>query len=126
MGVPLHTHKLDLGQISQLVQWLDDEHRKDKVLLTELQKRLEDQKHLIIGQGRRIELLETRLKDTQESLVRFERVDAAIEGLVRQVRRFEEIDVRLNLLQTSLARYEQIDVSIQQVRGEAAALLPKF
>ena len=126
MGAPLHTQKLDLSQISQLLQWLDDEHRKDKVLLIELQKRLEDQKHLIIGQSRRIESLEIRLKDTQESLVRFDRLDAAIEGLVRQVRRFEEIDVRLNLLQTSLARFDQLDASIQQMRGEAAGLLPKF
>ena len=109
-----------------MLRWLDDEHRKDKTQLAELQKRIDEQKELIINQGRRTEALEIRLKETQESLVRFERVDAAIDTLVKQVRRFEEIDIRLNTLQTSLSRFDQIDASIQQMRGEAGTLLPNF
>ncbi len=127
MSAPVNLQqKLDLGQAIQMLRWLDDEHRKDKVQLSELQKRLDEQKDLAVSQGRRIEELETRLKDTQESLVRFVRIDAAIEGLVKQVRRFEEIDIRLNALQTSLSRFDQIDAAMQQTRGEAAALLAKF
>ncbi len=126
MGVPLNPRQPDLSTAVQMLRWLDDEHRKDKALMAELQQRLDEQKDFIVGQGRRIESLEIRLKETQESLVRFERIDTAIDGLVRQVRRFEDVDIRINALQTSLTRFDQIDASVQQIRGEAAGLLPKF
>lgn len=117
---------MDLSQATQMLRWLDDEHRKDKSQIAELHKKLDEQKELIVNQSQRIEALERRLAETQESLVRFDRMDASIDGLVRQVRRFEEIEARIASIQTSLYRFDQIETSLQQLRGEAGALLPKF
>ena len=56
---------LELTQATQMLRWLDDEHRKDKQVLTEMQKRIETQNELIISLGRRITDLEGRLTGTQ-------------------------------------------------------------
>ncbi len=92
MNSPRNDDKLDLTQAIQMLRWLDDEHRKDKILMAEMQKRIDDQKELIINQGRRLEELEARITQTQSALYKF----------------------------------DQIEVNMQQTRGEASALLPKF
>ena len=41
MGAPLNPRQPDLSTAVQMLRWLDDEHRKDKIAMAEMQKRLD-------------------------------------------------------------------------------------
>ena len=61
---------MDLTQLSQMVTWLDEEHRRDRAEIARLQQRIEAQSADVIEQARRIQELEGRLAQTQGQLVR--------------------------------------------------------
>ena len=118
---------LELSQATQMLRWLDDEHRKDKQSLGELQKRIEAQNEVIINLGRRIVELEGRLTATQSQLPRIDSLEANLDQTRNsQGRRIEELDGRIATALNSLQRFDQIETNMQQVRAEATALLPKF
>lgn len=118
---------LELSQATQMLRWLDDEHRKDKQSLVELQKRIEAQNELIINLGRRIIDLEGRLSATQSQLPRIDTLEANLDQTRNsQGRRIEELDGRIATALNSLQRFDQVETNMQQVRAEASALLPKF
>src|SRR5712692_2773820 len=70
---------MDLSQATQMLRWLDDEHRKNKIVLGELQQQIVAQKELIISQARRLEELEARIAATQASLYRFDQVETNLQ-----------------------------------------------
>src|ERR1700737_4821199 len=110
---------MDLSQVSQVVSWLDEEHRKDKKLIGDLLKRLEDQTALIISQGRRIEDLDARLAAAQSQLPRLDQLEALQQQTrMAQGRRIEELDAHIAALQNGLLRFDQVDANLQQVRNE--------
>jgi len=85
---------MDLNQISQMVTWLDEERRADRVELTRLLQRLERQEHELTGQARRVEELEERLARAQAQMTRFgqieERLEQAKGELALMIRNEEE------------------------------------
>jgi hypothetical protein len=110
-----------------MLRWLDDEHRKDKQSLGELQKRIEAQNELIINFGRRIVELEGRLTATQSQLPRIDTLESNLDQTRNsQGRRIEELDGRITTALKSLQRFDQVEANMQQVRTEASALLPRF
>jgi chromosome segregation ATPase len=118
---------LELSQATQMLRWLDDEHRKDKQSLGEMQKRIEAQNELIINLGRRLVELEGRLTATQSQLPRIDTLESNLDQTRNsQGRRIEELDGRITTALNSLQRFDQVEANMQQVRTEASALLPKF
>lgn len=85
---------MDIAQLAQLVNWLDEEHRRDRAEIARLQQRLEAQSADIIEQARRIQELEGRLAGTQAHLQKFGQIEHAIQNtkleLTGMVERLEE------------------------------------
>ena len=52
---------MDVGQLTQMTTWLDEEHRRDKAELIRLQQRVESQEGELQDQSRVIKDLEGRI-----------------------------------------------------------------
>ena len=72
---------MNLNQATQMLTWLDKEHRRDKVELAKLQQRVESQAAEITEQARRIQELEGRLASTQAKLTKFPQLEQALDQL---------------------------------------------
>ena len=108
---------IDLSQTTQMMRWLDDEHRKDKLLIAELQKRLDEQKELLTNQGRRLEAMEARLTATQTQLPRLDHIETNFQQTrTGQGRQLEELEARIAAAQTQLPRIDQLETNFQQTR----------
>ncbi len=66
---------MDLNQATQMLTWLDEERRQDKVELARLQEQVRSQTVEIAEQAKRIQELEGRLAGTQVHLSRIEKLD---------------------------------------------------
>jgi uncharacterized coiled-coil protein SlyX len=62
---------MDLTQLSQMVAWLDEEHRRDREEIARLDQRLQSMTIENQEQARRIQELEGRLASTQAQLTQF-------------------------------------------------------
>lgn len=115
---------MDLAQIAQMVNWLDEEHRRDRAEIARLQQRLEAQSSDIIEQARRIQELEGRLAATQTHLSRFTQVEQAIQNakveLVGMVERGDEgrVQAQRELERARLSDREMLAREIGEVRRE--------
>ena len=86
---------MDQGQLTQMVTWLDEEHRRDKAEVIRLQQRLESQEGELQDQARIIQDLEGRMANLQSQLLRFGQLDTALEQLKEEVvQMFEQADER--------------------------------
>jgi chromosome segregation ATPase len=118
---------MDLSQVTQMASWLDEERRKDKKLISDLLKRIDDQTALSVNQGRRIEDLDARLAAAQGQLPRLDQIEALqLQTRTAQGRRLEELDAHIAAVQNGLLRFDQVEANMQQVRTEAASLVPRF
>jgi hypothetical protein len=89
---------MDLGQITQMTTWLDEEHRRDKAELIRLQQRLESQEGEQLDQARVIKDLETRLVGVQSQLLKFTQFEKALQQLKDEiVHMFAQSDDRRQL-----------------------------
>ena len=66
---------MDLNQATQMLTWLDEERRQDKVELARLQEQVRSQAVEISEQAKRIQELEGKLAGTQVHLNKIERLD---------------------------------------------------
>ena len=76
---------MDLTQLSQMVAWLDEEHRRDREELAKLDQRLQGMTIENQEQARRIQDLEGRLASTQAQLTRFTQIEQALQQLKSEV-----------------------------------------
>ena len=76
---------MDLGQLSQMATWLDEEHRRDKAELVRLQQRLESQEAELQDQSRLIKDLEGRLASLQGQQLRFSQLETSLKQLKEEV-----------------------------------------
>ncbi|MFQ6014375.1 MAG: hypothetical protein ACE5NP_02895 [Anaerolineae bacterium] len=76
---------MDLGEATQLLTWLDEEHRQDKARLAEMEKVLNEQKRQALGLVKRLEELEERLTHTQAQLTRFAQLEDALKQTKTEV-----------------------------------------
>lgn len=115
---------MDISQLAQMVNWLDEEHRRDRAEIARLQQRVESQTADIIEQARRIQELEARLAATHGQLGRFEQVQNVIENtkqeLATLVDRSEESRVQgqRELERARLSDREMLSREISEVRRE--------
>lgn len=115
---------MDLAQLAQMVNWLDEEHRRDRAEIARLQQRIEAQSADIIEQARRIQELEGRLAATQAHLTRFTQIEQAIQNakteLVGLVERGDEgrVQAQRELERARLSDREMLSREISEVRRE--------
>ena len=76
---------MDLTQLSQMVGWLDEEHRRDREELAKLGQRLQSMTVESQEQARRIQELEGRLASTQAQLTQFAQLQQALQQLKNEV-----------------------------------------
>jgi hypothetical protein len=76
---------MDLTQLSQMVGWLDEEHRRDREELAKLGQRLQSMTVENQEQARRIQELEGRLASTQAQLTQFAQIQQALQQLKNEV-----------------------------------------
>jgi chromosome segregation ATPase len=72
---------LDLNQVTQLLTWLDEEHRKDKASLMALQSQIDTQKTQLTEQARQLQEIQATLLRIEGQLPRLAQQDAAIQGV---------------------------------------------
>lgn len=115
---------MDIAQLAQLVNWLDEEHRRDRAEIARLQQRMEAQSADIIEQARRIQELEGRLAGTQAHLTKFGQIEHALQNtkleLTTLVDRIEEgrMQGQRESERARLADREMLSREISEVRKE--------
>jgi hypothetical protein len=115
---------MDIAQLAQMVNWLDEEHRRDRAEIARLQQLVESQSADIIDQTRRIQDLEGRLANTQAQLTRFTQLENQIQNVKHEflplVDREEEarISAIRELERARLSDREALSREIGEVRRE--------
>lgn len=86
---------MDLGQLTQMSTWLDEEHRRDKAELIRLLQRVESQEGELQDQARVIQDLEGRMAGLAAQLTKFNTIEAALEQLKSEMTQmFAQADER--------------------------------
>lgn len=119
---------MDIAQLAQMVNWLDEEHRRDRAEIARLQQRVESQSADVIEQARRIQDLEGKLASTQSQFTRFNQVESAINNTRLELTALVERDAETRtagqreLERMRLGDRETLSREISEVRRE----LPRF
>ncbi len=115
---------MDIAQLAQMVNWLDEEHRRDRAEIARLQQRIESQSADNIELARRVQDLEGRLAQTQAGLSRFAQVETAINNTKVELTALVERDAEARTtLQRELERSrmsdrEMVSREVSEVRRE--------
>ncbi len=115
---------MDITQLTQMVTWLDEQHRRDRDELAKLQQRVEAQTNTIQEQARRIKTLENQLSATRMQLNRFDQIDETIQNLRNELtilvnsQNDELARTRRELEQARMTDREALSRSIAEVRKE--------
>lgn len=106
---------MDTNQANQVISWLEEEHRRDRALLTELRQRVESQTVEMTNQAKRIRELETRLTATHGRLSHF----TTLEQAIQQAK--DEIVLMMREQESALNRYQRDQSKARQVDQESTA-----
>lgn len=115
---------MDIMQLSQMVNWLDEEHRRDRAEIARLQQRVESQASDIIEQARRIQELEGRLASTQGHLTKFGQLENAIQNSKTEISTVierineERVQAQRDTERSRLGDREMLSREISEVRRE--------
>ena len=119
---------MDLTQLSQMVTWLDEEHRRDRDELAKLDQRLQSMAVEKQEQARRIQDLEGRLASTHAQLSRFTQIEQALQQLKNEVVVMfdKQTEARLHAERESerarLSDRESLGRGVAEVRKELSRL----
>jgi predicted nucleic acid-binding Zn-ribbon protein len=72
---------LDLSQATKLLTWLDEEHRKDKALLMELQSHIDAQREKTTEQSRQFQDIQAALTRIEGQLPKMAQLETAIQSV---------------------------------------------
>lgn len=119
---------MDIAQLAQMVNWLDEEHRRDRAEIARMQQRIESQSADIIEQARRIQELEGRLAQTQAQFVRFNQIESSITNAKAELTALVERDSEARIAaQRELERARMADREILgREIGEVRRELPRI
>ena len=114
---------MDLTQLSQMVAWLDEEHRRDREELARLDQRMQSMAIEKQEQSRRIQDLESRLASTHAQLTRFTQLEQAMQQLKSEmvVLLDKQVEARL----TAEREAERARVSDRDALGRGIAEVRK-
>jgi chromosome segregation ATPase len=121
---------MDTTQLAQMVTWLDEQHRRDREELTQLQQRVEAQTNTLQEQARRIKSLESQLSSARMQLSRFEQIDEAMQNMRNELTimvnsQSEEVArTRRELEQARMVDREAISRSIAELRKDLGRIRP--
>ena len=76
---------MDTTQLTQMVNWLDEELRRERAGITKLQQLVERQTGELTEQSRQVKDLEGRLANTQAQLAKFARLDETLQQFKNEV-----------------------------------------
>lgn len=76
---------MDNTQLAQMVNWLDEQHRRDRAELTKLQQRIDTQINESQDQARRIQQLEAQLAAANLKLGQYAQMEEALQNLRNEV-----------------------------------------
>ena len=76
---------MDTTQLTQMVNWLDEELRRERAGITKLQQLVERQTGELSEQSRQVKDLEGRLANTQAQLSKFARFDETLQQFKKEV-----------------------------------------
>ncbi len=84
---------MELSQLEQMIRWLDDERKKDKLLIVALEERLEQQNELLANQAKEITslhqditTLRADLRMTEDYPAMIEKTHRDLSGMVEEMR----------------------------------------
>lgn len=115
---------MDVAQLAQMVNWLDEEHRRDRAEIARLQQRIEAQSADIIEQARRIQELEGRLAATQGQLSKFDQIEQSIQNTKHEITGLVErgedsrVQAQRDLERSRFSDREMLSREIGEVRRE--------
>lgn len=108
---------MELTQMEQMLRWLDDERKQDKLLLIALQERLAQQQEVILAQAREIEALRQQLSTLADDLHRTDAYPEAISRLAQETQsKFEELRDQMRRERNDAERIRQADVQMLNER----------
>lgn len=119
---------MDLAQLEQMVNWLDEERRKDKEELARLRQRLEQQSLAADEQLRRFQELDARLSALQTQVARFARFEQSLEQLRKELGALvEQADQKFTAAQREserarLLERESLTQTISELRKQVESL----
>ena len=114
---------MDLTQLSQMVAWLDEEHRRDREELARLDQRMQGMAIEKQEQSRRIQDLESRLASTHAQLTRFTQLEQAMQQLKSEV--VVLLDKQVEARLTAEREAERTRVSDRDALGRGIAEVRK-
>jgi hypothetical protein len=76
---------MDLGQLTQMTTWLDEEHRRNKAEFIKLQQQVQRQESELQDQTHVLRSLEERVANMQSQLLRFTQLEGALAQLKEEV-----------------------------------------
>ena len=99
---------MDLGQLSQMTTWLDEEHRRSKAELVQLKQMVANEEAELQDQSRTLKDLEGRIAGMQTHLIKASQLQAAMEQLREEV---------IHLLAQSEERRQQEAREMERLRS---------
>jgi chromosome segregation ATPase len=76
---------MDVGQLTQMTTWLDEEHRRSRAELTRVQQRLETQESELQDQTITMQELETRVAGMQTQIAKLAQLQTALQQLKDEI-----------------------------------------
>lgn len=119
---------MDLAQLEQMVNWLDEERRKDKEELARLRQRLEQQNLAADEQLRHFQELDARLSALQTQVARFAQFEQSLEQLRKELGALVELaDQKFTAAQREserarLLERESLTQTISELRKQVESL----
>ncbi len=108
---------MELTQMEQMLRWLDEERKQDKLLIIALQERLEQQQELILAQARTIEALQQRLNGLELDIHRTDSYPEMVNRLAQETQgKLEEIRDQMRRERSDAERVRQADVQMLNER----------
>lgn len=114
---------MDLTQLSQMVTWLDEEHRRDREEIARLDQRMQNMAIEKQEQSRRIQDLESRLASTHAQLTRFTQIEQALQQLKGEV--VVLLDKQTEARLVAEREFERARVSDREALGRGIAEVRK-
>ena len=99
---------MDLGQLTQMTTWLDEEHRRSKAELVQLKQMVANEEAELQDQSRTLKDLEGRIAGMQTQLIKASQLQAAMEQLREEV---------VHLLAQSEERRQQEARELERLRS---------
>lgn len=103
---------MNLDEAIQLINWLDEEHRKDKTLITDLQSQISQQYSQIQSLAKSLQDLEERIARVQNQTIRYSQIEQAV-GQSKT-----EVQIMLDQYEKHRVQSEEDSFTIRQLERE--------